>query len=53
MLLYCAANTFGPFGDPEKFNGDEMVSLLLDGLLIVPTDDEPLVIPIFGETDKC
>jgi hypothetical protein len=53
MLLYCAANTFAPFGDPEKFNGEEMVSLLLDGLLIVPTDDEPLVIPIFGETDKC
>jgi AcrR family transcriptional regulator len=53
MLLYCAANTFGPFGDPEKFNGEEMVSLLLDGLLIVPTDDDPLVIPIFGETDKC
>jgi AcrR family transcriptional regulator len=52
MLLYCGANTFGPFGDPE-FNGEEMVSLLLDGLLIVHTDEEPMVIPIFGKTDKC
>jgi AcrR family transcriptional regulator len=52
MLLYCGANTFGPFGDPERFSGEDMVSLLLDGLLIVPTDDDPMVIPILG-TDKC
>ena len=36
LLLFCGANTFGPFGDPDAFNGDEMVSLLLDGLLIRP-----------------
>jgi AcrR family transcriptional regulator len=51
MLLYCGANTFGPFGDPG-FTGEEMVSLLLDGLLIVHTDEDPMIIPI-GETDKC
>jgi AcrR family transcriptional regulator len=34
LLLFCGANTYGPFGDPARFNGAEMVSLLLDGLLI-------------------
>jgi AcrR family transcriptional regulator len=34
LLLVCSANTFGPFGDPEGFSGDETASLLLDGLLI-------------------
>jgi AcrR family transcriptional regulator len=48
LLLYCGANAYGPFGDPENFNGAEMVSLLLDGLLIVPAGDESLVIPLFG-----
>jgi AcrR family transcriptional regulator len=33
LLLFCGANTFGPFGDPDGFNGEEAVSLLLDGLL--------------------
>jgi AcrR family transcriptional regulator len=35
FLLFCGANTYGPFGDPEQFNGEELVSLLLDGLLVV------------------
>jgi AcrR family transcriptional regulator len=34
FLLFCGANTFGPFGDPDNFSGEELVSLLLDGLLI-------------------
>ncbi|GIE93152.1 TetR/AcrR family transcriptional regulator [Paractinoplanes rishiriensis] len=34
LLLFCGANTFGPFGDPDGFRGAEIVSLLLDGLLI-------------------
>ena len=34
LLLFCGANTYGPFGDPARHNGAEMVSLLLDGLLI-------------------
>ena len=34
LLMFCGANTYGPFGDPEAFRGAEMVSLLLDGLLI-------------------
>ncbi|MFI7599250.1 TetR/AcrR family transcriptional regulator [Actinoplanes sp. NPDC049681] len=39
LLLFCGANSFGPFGDPDRFDGDEMVSLLLDGLLVPsPTD---------------
>lgn len=33
LLLFCSANTFGPFGDPAGFSGDETASLLLDGLL--------------------
>jgi len=37
MLLFCGANTYGPFGDPESFRGAELVSLLLDGLLIPPS----------------
>jgi AcrR family transcriptional regulator len=36
LLLFCGANTYGPFGDPESFRGAELVSLLLDGLLIRP-----------------
>ncbi|MEV4347873.1 TetR family transcriptional regulator [Actinoplanes sp. NPDC049596] len=33
LLMFCGANTFGPFGDPANFSGAETVSLLLDGLL--------------------
>jgi AcrR family transcriptional regulator len=34
FLLFCGANTFGPYGVPDGFRGTELVSLLLDGLLI-------------------
>jgi AcrR family transcriptional regulator len=33
LLLYLGANTFGPFGDTDRFTGPDIVSLLLDGLL--------------------
>ena len=33
LLLFCGANTYGPFGDPDGFSGAETASLLLDGLL--------------------
>ncbi|MET0419850.1 MAG: TetR/AcrR family transcriptional regulator [Actinoplanes sp.] len=33
LLLFCGANTYGPFGDPDGFSGEETASLLLDGLL--------------------
>jgi AcrR family transcriptional regulator len=33
LLLYCAASTFGPFGEPDGFSSADMVSLLLDGLI--------------------
>jgi AcrR family transcriptional regulator len=32
VLLFCGANTYGPFGD-RRFDGDELVSLLFDGVL--------------------
>jgi AcrR family transcriptional regulator len=41
LLLFCGANTYGPFGEPDGFRGAELVSLLLDGLLI----QEDLFIP--------
>jgi AcrR family transcriptional regulator len=45
LLLLSGANTFGPFGDPERFTGDEMVALLLDGLLIRATDTATTEVP--------
>jgi AcrR family transcriptional regulator len=39
FLLFCGGNAFGPFGDPDHFAGEELVSLLLDGLLIRPSID--------------
>ncbi|AEV87745.1 TetR family transcriptional regulator [Actinoplanes sp. SE50] len=40
LLLYCGANTFGPFADGEAFSGAELASLLLDGILSA-TSGEP------------
>jgi AcrR family transcriptional regulator len=40
LLLFCGANIYGPFGDPARFNGAEIVSLLLDGLLATTNDTE-------------
>jgi AcrR family transcriptional regulator len=34
LLVFCASATHGPFGDPDGFDAAELVSLLLDGLLI-------------------
>jgi hypothetical protein len=34
LLLFCGANTFGPYADPDELTGADLVSLLLDGLLI-------------------
>jgi AcrR family transcriptional regulator len=39
LLLFCGANIHGPFGDPDTFHGAELVSLLLDGVLV---RDEPV-----------
>ncbi|GAB1642033.1 TetR/AcrR family transcriptional regulator [Krasilnikovia sp. MM14-A1259] len=49
LLLFCGANTYGPYGDPENFDGAETVSLLLDGLLTVP---ENHTCPTQTETPK-
>jgi AcrR family transcriptional regulator len=35
VLLFCGANNHGPFAD-RRFDGDELVSLLFDGLLTEP-----------------
>jgi len=48
LLLFCGANIYGPFGDPNRLNGEEMVSLLLDGVLVVETETQTLAIPLFG-----
>lgn len=53
LLLFCGASVFGPYGDPDNVSGAEMVSLLLDGLLIIPAGDKSLVVPLLGKTDKC
>jgi AcrR family transcriptional regulator len=46
LLLFCGAAIHGPWGDPDRFSGDAMVSLLLDGLL-VRTDE------INGGPERC
>jgi AcrR family transcriptional regulator len=46
LLLFCGANIHGPWGDPDRFNGAQIVSLLLDGLL-VQTDH------INGGSERC
>ncbi|MEU4219081.1 TetR/AcrR family transcriptional regulator [Actinoplanes sp. NPDC026623] len=48
LLLFCGANTFGPFGDPRRFDGGEIVSLLLDGLLVTPAGPESPAIPLIA-----
>ncbi|SDT78632.1 TetR/AcrR family transcriptional regulator [Actinoplanes derwentensis] len=34
LLLFCGANTFGPYGEPDSFSGADLASLLLDGIHI-------------------
>jgi AcrR family transcriptional regulator len=51
LLLFCGANTYGPFGDPHRFDGDELVSLLLDGLLVV--SDRSIEPTPAGVSDRC
>ncbi|WP_306214912.1 TetR/AcrR family transcriptional regulator [Actinoplanes sp. RD1] len=46
LLLYCGANTFGPFGESDRFHGAELVSLLLDGLLVRDPSDH-------GGAERC
>jgi AcrR family transcriptional regulator len=38
MLLFCGANHFGPYGEPESFSGADLASLLLDGIHIDETE---------------
>jgi AcrR family transcriptional regulator len=40
LLLICGATFYGPYGDPARSDGTEMVSLLLDGLLVRPNESK-------------
>jgi AcrR family transcriptional regulator len=51
LLLFCGANTHGPFGDPQRLDGDELVSLLLDGLLV--DSDRPIRETPTGVSTQC
>ena len=53
LLLFAGANAYGPFGDPGHVSGAEMVSLLLDGLLVTTDGDRAPVAPLTGKTEKC
>jgi AcrR family transcriptional regulator len=49
VLLFCGANTHGPFAD-RRYAGDELVSLLLDGVLVA----DPALRPRpTGVSDRC
>jgi AcrR family transcriptional regulator len=52
LLLFAGAHAYGPFGGGEHVDGAEMVSLLLDGLLVIRAGDRTSVIPLIG-TDRC
>lgn len=45
VLLFCGANTYGPFGD-RRYDGEELVSLLLDGVLAGPGGAATAAIPV-------
>ncbi|MFD1370197.1 TetR/AcrR family transcriptional regulator [Actinoplanes sichuanensis] len=38
LLMFCGANTFGPYGEPDSFSGADLASLLLDGIHIRETE---------------
>jgi len=40
LLLMCGAIWYGPYGDPAAVDGAELVSLLLDGLLVRTDESE-------------
>ncbi|MEV0901021.1 TetR/AcrR family transcriptional regulator [Actinoplanes sp. NPDC049802] len=39
LLMFCGANTFGPYGEPGSFSGADLAALLLDGIHI--KEDQP------------
>ncbi len=45
LLLFCGATMHGPFSDPDGFDAAELVSLLLDGLLIRTRNDHGGAVP--------
>ena len=51
LLVLCGGNTFGPYGDPERFTPPEIVSLVLDGLHIVSGGAEPSIAPLLRKPE--
>jgi AcrR family transcriptional regulator len=50
LLMFTGANIFGPYADPDNFRADELVSLLLDGLLV--TQAGSFVVPTIGNGEQ-
>jgi AcrR family transcriptional regulator len=50
LLMFTGANVFGPYADPDNFRADELVSLLLDGLMV--TQAGSFVVPTIGNGEK-
>lgn len=50
VLMFTGANIFGPYADPDNFRADELVSLLLDGLLVSQVGS--FVVPIIGNGEQ-
>jgi AcrR family transcriptional regulator len=51
LLMFAGANTFGPYADPDGFKAADLVSLLLDGLLVVERESG-LVVPLIGKDES-
>jgi hypothetical protein len=51
LLLFCGGNAFGPFNDPEPFTAGEIVSLLLDGVLIVSAGNASSFVPLLRKPE--
>lgn len=51
VLLFCGANTYGPFGD-RTYDGAELVSLLFDGVLAGPDHAATPAVPLTAPSDQ-
>jgi AcrR family transcriptional regulator len=53
LLMFTGANTFGPYADPAAFDSAQMVSLLLDGLLVEQHDSGLVTVLMEMREEKC
>lgn len=51
VLLFCGANTYGPFGD-RTYDGAELVSLLFDGVLAGSDHAATPAVPLTAPSDQ-